>query len=56
MAISLRLSDQDNKLIRDIAELHGMSVSEFIRNAVIERIPVILVTCAYDSVCSSSIA
>ena len=38
MAISLRLSDQDNKLIRDIAELHGMSVSVFIRNAVIERI------------------
>ena len=38
MAISLRLSDQDNKLIRDIANLYGMSVSEFIRNTVIERI------------------
>ena len=38
MAISLRLSDQDSKLIRDIAALHGMSVSEFIRNTVIERI------------------
>lgn len=38
MTISLRLSDQDNKLIRDIAKLHGMSVSEFIRSAVIERI------------------
>jgi uncharacterized protein (DUF1778 family) len=38
MAISLRLSDQDNKLIRDFADLYGMSVSEFIRNTVIERI------------------
>ena len=38
MAISLRLSDQDNKLIRDYAALHGMSVSEFIRNVVIEKI------------------
>ena len=38
MAISLRLSDQDNKLIRDFAKLYGMSVSEFIRNTVIERI------------------
>lgn len=38
MAISLRLSDQDNKLIRDFARLYGMSVSEFIRNTVIERI------------------
>jgi len=38
MAISLRLSDQDNKLIRDFAKLYGLSVSEFIRNTVIERI------------------
>lgn len=38
MAISLRLSEQDNKLIRDYANLYGVSVSEFIRNTVIERI------------------
>lgn len=38
MAISLRLSEQDNQLIRDYAAMCGMSVSEFIRNTVIERI------------------
>lgn len=38
MAISLRLSDQDNQLIRDFANLYGMSVSEFIRKTVIEHI------------------
>lgn len=38
MAISLRLSEKDNQLIRDYAALYGMSVSEFIRNTVIDRI------------------
>lgn len=38
MAISLRLSDQDSKLIREYAKLYGMSMSEFIRNTVIEKI------------------
>lgn len=38
MAISLRLSDQDHKLIRDFADLYGMSVSEFIRKTVMDHI------------------
>jgi len=47
MAISLRLSEKDNKLIRDYAKLYGMSVSEFIRNTVIERIEDEIDTQAY---------
>jgi len=47
MAISLRLSEQDNQLIRDFAKLYGMSVSEFIRNTVIERIEDEIDTQAY---------
>jgi uncharacterized protein (DUF1778 family) len=38
MAISLRLNDQENNLIRDFANLYGMSMSEFIRSTVMERI------------------
>lgn len=38
MAISLRLSDEDSSLIKDYAKVHGMSVSELIRQAVIEKI------------------
>lgn len=38
MAILLRLSKQDDKLVRDYAKLYGLSVSEFIRNTIIERI------------------
>lgn len=36
--ISLRLNDRDNTLIRKYAELHGMELSAFIRQAVIEKI------------------
>ena len=36
--ISLRLSDRDNTLIRKYAELNGMELSAFIRQAVIEKI------------------
>jgi len=36
--VSLRLNDRDNTLIRKYAELHGMELSAFIRQAVIEKI------------------
>lgn len=38
MVISLRLNDQENDLIREFANLYGMSMSEFIRSTVMERI------------------
>lgn len=36
--ISLRLNDDDNNLIRKYAELNGMSVSDLIRQTVLDRI------------------
>ena len=36
--VSLRLNERDNTLIRKYAELHGMELSAFIRQAVIEKI------------------
>ena len=38
MTISLRLSPGDAQLIRDYARLHGVSVSEFMRRAALEKI------------------
>lgn len=38
MAISLRLSDEDTKLIRSYAKLKKKSVSEVMRTAIIEQI------------------
>lgn len=38
MAISVRLSDADDKLIKQYATLHNISVSELFRQAVMERI------------------
>ncbi len=38
MTISLRLSDEETALIKKYAELKRMSVSELIRQSVIERI------------------
>ena len=38
MAISLRLSDEDAKLIKNYAKMHNISLSDLFRNAVIERI------------------
>ena len=38
MTISLRLSDSDSELIRRYAELNGVSVSELVRQSVLERI------------------
>ena len=36
--ISLRLSDADSMLIKKYAELNGISVSELVRQAVMDRI------------------
>ena len=36
--ISIRVNDEDNLLIRKYAELNKMKVSDFIRQAVLERI------------------
>lgn len=38
MTISLRLNDTDSMLIKKYAEINGMSVSDLIRQSVIERI------------------
>ncbi len=38
MTLTLRISDEDSNLIRDYAKLHGISVSEFLRRAALERI------------------
>ena len=38
MAISLRLSDEDTLLIKKYAALHNISVSELLRQAVLEKI------------------
>ena len=38
MTISLRLSKTDSMLIKKIAEMNGITVSELIRNSVMERI------------------
>lgn len=38
MTISLRLNDADTMLIKKYAEMNGMSVSDLIRQSVLERI------------------
>lgn len=38
MTFSLRLNDEESKLIKKYAEINGISVSELIRQAVIGRI------------------
>ena len=38
MAISLRLSEEDTRLIKSYAAIHNVSVSELFRQAVIEKI------------------
>ena len=38
MAVSLRLSEQDEKLIRTYAETHNVSISDFARRAMFEKI------------------
>lgn len=36
--VSLRLNEDENKLIRSYAEIKGMSVSEFLREAALKEI------------------
>lgn len=38
MTISLRLNDEDTKLFKKYAEMNGLTVSELVRQSVIERI------------------
>lgn len=38
MSISLRLNEDDTRLIKDYAALHNISLSELFRQAVIEKI------------------
>ena len=38
MTISVRLNDKDTKLIKAYAEINNISISDLIRNAVIEKI------------------
>ncbi len=38
MTISVRLNDDDAKLFKNYAALHGISVSELVRQSVLERI------------------
>lgn len=38
MSISIRLNEQENELIKNFAKVNNMSVSEFIRKTVMERI------------------
>lgn len=38
MAISLRVSAEDEQLIKHYAKIHNVTISEFIRNAVLEKI------------------
>ncbi len=38
MSISMRVSEREKKLIQEFADHYGVSISEFIRLAVMERI------------------
>ncbi len=38
MSISMRVSDKEKALIKQFADLYGMSVSEYIRTIVMEKI------------------
>lgn len=38
MTISLRLNDEDTELFKNYAKLNGVSISELIRQSVIEKI------------------
>ena len=38
MAISIRLNPAEDELIRNYANIHGISVSELMRQAVLEKI------------------
>ena len=50
MTISLRLSEEDAKLIKDYAKINNISVSDLIRQAVIEKIEDEIDLTAYNKV------
>lgn len=48
MAVTIRLSEKDAALIRDYAKLQGITVSEFLRRAALEKIEDALDLSAYE--------
>ena len=52
MTISLRLNNSDSEIIKAYAEMKGLSVSEFVRRAVLERIEDEFDLKAYESALS----
>lgn len=38
MTVSVRLSEEDEKLIKSYAEMNNISISDLIRNAILEKI------------------
>jgi uncharacterized protein (DUF1778 family) len=38
MTLTLRINEEDARLIKDYARLHGITVSEFLRRAALEKI------------------
>ena len=38
MTITVRMGDEETRLIKDYARLHGITVSEFMRRAALEKI------------------
>jgi RHH-type rel operon transcriptional repressor/antitoxin RelB len=36
--INLRISDEDNKLVRDYAKANNITISDLVRNSVLEKI------------------
>lgn len=48
MTISIRLSNEDTQLVKSYANLHGISVSEFVRRSILEHIEDELDLKAYD--------
>lgn len=38
MTISLRLNNEDTELVKSYANMHGLTVSEFVRKSIMERI------------------
>lgn len=56
MTMTLRLSDEDSRLIKDFARLHGISASEFMRRAALEKIEDELDIRAAEKACAEYLA
>ena len=48
MGISIRVTDEEQKLFKAYAELHGMTVSQLLKETLLERIENELDLTAYD--------